>query len=205
MKILAVSDNRQPQFLNSEFLKQHYGHVEMLISCGDMDPDYLDFIASILSLPLYYVKGNHDHQYTSETPGGIDLHLRTAEYKGVVMAGMQGSIRYNKGDLQYSELEMTTRVLRMMPGLLARRIAKGYGVDIFAAHSPPRNINDGKDYAHRGFRAFRWLIRWGQPRYLIHGHVDLYDQRVPREAQFLKTSVVNINPSRVITIEDEAV
>ncbi|MBI5929298.1 MAG: hypothetical protein HY862_08325 [Chloroflexi bacterium] len=197
-----MSDNRQPQFLISEFLKQHYGDVGLLISCGDMDPDYLDFIASVLSLPLYYVRGNHDHHYTNDTPGGIDLHLRTAEYQGVLLAGMQGSIRYNKADLQYSDAEMYVRVLRMMPGLLARRMVKGYGVDIFAAHSPPRNINDTKDYAHRGFRAFRWLIRWGQPRYLIHGHVDLYDQRIPRETQFLKTRVVNINPSRVITIEE---
>lgn len=201
MKILAVSDNRLPQFLNSEFLKQHFSDVEILISCGDMDPDYLDFVASVLSLPLYYVKGNHDHHYSADTPGGIDLHLRTAEYNGVLMSGMQGSIRYNKGDLQYSDMEMSGKVLRMMPGLLARRMVKEYGVDVFAAHSPPRGVNDGKDYAHRGFRAFRWLIRWGRPRYLIHGHVDLYDQRIPRETQFFKTTVVNINPSRVITIE----
>lgn len=201
MKILAVSDNRQPQFLNSEFLRQHYSDMAMLLSCGDMDPDYLDFIASVLSLPLYYVKGNHDHNYTPDTPGGVNLHCRITEYKGVVLAGLEGSIRYNKSDLQYSDAQMTGNILRLMPGLLARRATKGYGVDVLTAHSPPRNINDAKDYAHRGFRSFRWLIRWGSPHYLLHGHVDLYDQRIPRETQFLKTTVVNINPSRVITIE----
>jgi Icc-related predicted phosphoesterase len=201
MKILAVSDNRLPQFLNAQFLNQHFADVEVLISCGDMDPDYLDFISTVLKIPLYYVRGNHDQNYTPDDPGGTDLHCRIAQYKGILMAGLEGSLRYNVGSLQYSEAEMTARILRILPRLLVRRWRYGVGVDLLATHSPPRNINDAEDRAHRGFRSFRWLMRWARPRYLIHGHVDIYDQRTPREMQYLRTSVININPSRVITIE----
>jgi Icc-related predicted phosphoesterase len=200
MKILAVSDQRLPQLNNAEFLRTHHHDVELLISCGDMDPEYLDFIASVLSVPLYYVRGNHDQRYTEDTPGGINVHRRILSYDKITIAGLEGSIRYNKGSIQYTEAEMTSHVLGLMPRFLMRRLFKGYGVDLLATHSPPRSINDLTDWAHRGFRSFRWLIRWGRPRYLIHGHIDLIDQRTPRETIYLRTRVININPSQVLTL-----
>jgi predicted phosphodiesterase len=200
MKILAVSDTHLPHFGNSEFLRQQYGDVMALVSCGDLDPDYLDYIASVLSLPLFFVRGNHDHRYTPGALGGVNLHRRIVYFEGVTLAGLEGSICYNYSGVQYTESKMAGFVLGMLPGLLWRRLLSGHGADVFVTHSPPLKINDAKDYAHRGFRSYRWLIRWGRPRYFIHGHVDLIDQRVPRETRFLRTSVVNINPSMVLDL-----
>lgn len=198
MKILAVSDRRLPQLTNVEFLRRQYGGVDVLVSCGDLDADYLDLIASVLFVPMFYVRGNHDTRYTSRSPGGVDLHHRVVDYNGVILVGLEGSIDYNRKGVQYSEATMTASVLRLMPMLLWHRARQGYGADFVVAHSPPRNVNDRSDHAHRGFRAFRWLLRWAVPRYLIHGHIDLNDRRVARETVFAKTRVVNINPVMVL-------
>lgn len=201
MKILAVSDISLPQFNNAEYLRRECSDVELLISCGDMDPEYLDVIASVLGVPLYYVRGNHDHRYNAERPGGINLHQRVVGYNGLTLAGLEGSIRYNQGDIQYTEFDMTMIISRLLPGLILRRLIKGYSVDLLVAHNPPRHIHDKTDWAHRGFRSFRWLMRLARPRYLLHGHVDRYDQRDPRETRFLKTNVINVNPSMLLTVE----
>ena len=46
---------------------------------------------------MFYVRGNHDEAYDSEPPGGINLHRQVVEYGGLVMAGLEGSIKYNRG------------------------------------------------------------------------------------------------------------
>lgn len=202
MKILAVSDKRQPHFLNPEFLRQHYGDVGMLVSCGDMDADYLDFISTVLNLPLFFVRGNHDTTYGDGSPGGVNLHRRIKVYQGVRMVGLEGSIRYNKDSgAQYTEGQMRWNIFQVLPTLLIARRKYGYSVDLIVTHSPPRHIHDREDNTHRGFKSFLWLLKWTRPRYLIHGHIDIYDQRTIRETHFHHTLVVNINPSRVLTIE----
>jgi Icc-related predicted phosphoesterase len=118
------------------------------------------------------------------------------------LLGLEGSIRYNEnGDAQYTETEMYRLILGLMPKLLVYRQLYKRGVDVIVTHSPPRHIHDKEDYSHRGFKAFRWLIKWARPRYFLHGHIDVYDNRQPRETLFHNTQVVNVNPSRVITLE----
>lgn len=201
LKILAVSDVELPQMRNAQYLLREYGDVDLLVSCGDMPVHYLDFLGSILSLPLYYVRGNHDTHYAYPNPGGDNLHLRFKKFRGISFAGLEGSICYNRGAVQYTEGEMTLSVLRMMPVMLANRLRRGYGVHVMVTHSPPKGIHDiPEDYAHRGFRAFRWLMRWGRPQYLIHGHVDTWDRRKQRETVYRATTVLNINPYMVLTL-----
>ncbi len=202
MKLLAISDQRLPKMQIASYLKEQYGDISAVISCGDMDPDYLNFIVTVLSVPLFYVRGNHDTNYTDDTPGGINLHMRTEKFDGLHLAGLEGSIRYNKGEPQYTQFDMYLNVLQMLPSLLLRRLLKGHGTDIMVCHSPPRYIHDLEDRAHQGFKALRWLIRLARPRYLIHGHVDIYDQRTSRETDFFGTRVININPSKLIEIEE---
>lgn len=200
MKILAISDQRLNKFDNSEFLRTQYADISAVVSCGDLDPDYLDFVVSVLNVQLLYVRGNHDHYDRFNKIGGINLHQKIVSQNGFSFAGLEGSISYNQSGVQYSEGAMANRVLAMLPALLLRRLLTGYGVDVFVAHSPPRDLNDASDYAHRGFRSFRWLIRWAQPRYFIHGHVDLYDQRVERRLQFYRTTIININPAMTLEL-----
>lgn len=199
VKLLAISDVELPKMRNAQFLLREYGDVDLLVSCGDMPVHYLDFIGSVLTLPLFYVRGNHDTGYKPPNPGGDNLHLRFRSFKGLTFAGLEGSLRYNDGAVQYTETEMMANVLRIMPRMLINRWRRGFGVHVMVVHSPPRHIHDiPEDYAHRGFRSFRWLMKWARPRYLLHGHVDTWDRRKTRKTVFESTTVININPYMVL-------
>ncbi|MCY3779767.1 MAG: metallophosphoesterase [Chloroflexi bacterium] len=201
MKILCVSDTEMPQLHNAANLRRQYSDIGMVVSCGDMRPHYLDFITSIIGAPLFYVRGNHDEIYADEPPGGIDLHGQVVEFGGITMAGLEGCIRYNKGEIQYTQMQMHGKVLSLGPAILWNRWARRRHIDLFVTHSPARDIHDGKDFAHRGFDSFRNFMRWFRPRYMLHGHVHTWDRRKTVRTQFESTCVLNINPSIVLDLE----
>ncbi len=203
MKILAISDNVLPQLENTQNLRRTYSDAELLLSAGDMPAPYLDLIATTLNLPVFYVKGNHDTQYEPGSPGGDDLNGRVLRYKGLSFAGLEGSPRYNREPLQYSEGEMLLMVLRLAPKLLWRRLRYGYGVDVMVTHAPPRDIHDRSDRAHRGFQSYRLLLNLYHPRYLLHGHVDTWDNRKPTVTEYNGSTIININPVKMLTFGKE--
>lgn len=201
MKILAVSDVVVPQMQDVGYLRRSFSDIELVISCGDMPSSYLDFIVSALNVPLYFVRGNHDEAYTVGSPGGDNLHRRIYRRNGLAFFGLEGSINYNYGSIQYTEFAMFRMILPALPLLVIRRFVKGHGIDVLVTHSPPKGIHDADDRAHRGFRSFRTLMRLSRPRYLIHGHVDTWDSRKPSQTVFGITTVININPYKLLTIE----
>jgi Icc-related predicted phosphoesterase len=203
MKILAIRDHRLPEMLNQEFLRQNYADVNFIISCGDMEASYLEFVSSVLNLPLFYVRGNHDERYEDGSPGGQDLHMSFQTYEGVTMVGLEGSMYYNGKNVQYTEIGMFLKVIQLLPRLLWRRFRVGYGVDYLVTHSPPHGIHDRSDVAHRGFRSFLWLMRLSKARYLIHGHCDIWDRRTQIETQYDQTRVININPKRLLDDQND--
>lgn len=204
MKILTVSDTVMPQLENSANLRRRYNDIDLILSCGDMPPAYLDFISTVLGRPLLYVRGNHDERYDQSPPGGIDLHESFFEYKGVTFVGLEGCIRYNKGKIQYTQSEMYRKVMRMAPRMKFEQLRRGHPIDFFVAHSPPRGIHDIEDdYPHRGFNAFLGFMSWYRPRYLLHGHVHTWDRRKDVETRYKDTLVMNINPYTVIEVEPQ--
>lgn len=204
MKILCVSDIEAPQLHSAVNLRRQYSDIDLIVSCGDMPPGYLDFISTIISVPMFYVRGNHDEIYKDDPPGGIDLHGRVVEYKGLTLAGLEGSIRYNAGEIQYTQLQMHGMVLRLGPKILWNRVIGSQGVDLFVTHSPARNIHDGSDFAHRGFDSFINFLKWYRPRYMLHGHVHTWDRRKVVRTQFRSTCVLNINPFTVLELEPQS-
>ena len=54
---------------NAAHLRRRYHDVDVLVSCGDMPASYLEYITSVLSIPLLYVRGNHDTNYDERPPG----------------------------------------------------------------------------------------------------------------------------------------
>jgi Icc-related predicted phosphoesterase len=204
MKILCVSDNVIPQLEDASVMRRQYSDVDLCVSCGDMPASYLEYIVAILNVPLFYVRGNHDLDYAEGRPGGENLHQRVVTYRGLRFAGFEGSIRYNQGNVQYSDLDMSLMVLQMAPRMwLARRF--GRKLDVLVAHSPPWGIHDiPTDKAHRGFRGLRRAIRWFHPRYYLHGHVHTWDNRKTTETEFGDCTVLNINPVRVLTVDERS-
>ncbi len=200
MKILCVSDLVTSQLENAAHLRRRYHDIDLVVSCGDMPSAYLDFITSVLSVPLFYVRGNHDTMYDERPPGGDDLHRRIITHKGITFVGLEGSMRYNNAPIQYSENDMSWEVNRLLIPL-KMSAAQGRKVDVFVTHSPPRGIHDLPDKPHTGFKSFIRFIDWFHPRYLLHGHVHNYDNRAETETQYRETCVINVYPFKVLEIE----
>lgn len=203
MKILAVTD-KVVDIIYSPRLAERFRDIDLVVSCGDLPYSYLEFIVSTLNVPCFYVHGNHDcSEHTSfgtvlTSPGGwVNLDRRTVYYRGIIIGGLEGSIRYKPGPHQYTEAEMRLRMWSMVPALLVNRVLYGRYVDILITHSPPFGIQDGPDRAHRGFKTFLTFMIYFRPRYLLHGHQHLYGLEQNR-TRFLDTEVINVYPYQVI-------
>lgn len=202
VKILCVSDTVMAPLENAANLRRRYNDIDLILSCGDMPAAYLDFISTILGKPMMFVRGNHDEMYDQTPPGGIDLHENFVEFQGLTFIGLEGSIKYNKGVIQYNQFEMHQKVVSLAPRLRWRRWRKGHGVDVFVAHSPARGIHDIEDdFPHRGFDSFINFMDWYRPRYMLHGHVHTWDRRNATETQYKDTLIMNINPYTVLEID----
>ncbi len=205
MKILCVSDTVMPQMESAANLRRRYSDIELIVSCGDLPSVYLEFITSVLNVPLFYVRGNHDERYIHEPPGGEDLHQRYIHYRGLTFYGLEGSIRYNKAPIQYTDRQMAQMVWGAWPHLSFRKWRNGspHAVDILVTHSPPKGIHDADDLPHHGFKALLRFMEWYRPRYMLHGHVHTWDRRNTTETKYLDTYIMNINPVTVIDVEPE--
>ncbi len=202
MRILTLSD-QVVEALHGPTLAQHAHGVELVLSCGDLPADYLEYIVSILNVPLLYVMGNHagDGGEKPFPEGCENIHARTVEHKGLLIAGLEGSMRYNdRPQFQYTENEMRAQVAALTPALMVNRARYGRYLDILIAHSPPYQIHDGADLAHHGFKSFVWFMDHYQPRYLIHGHVHVYDNRAETITQYGATTVVNAYGYKILDV-----
>lgn len=67
MKILAVSDVESPYYWDY-FEQTKLDGIDLILACGDLDPEYLSFLATFSRGPLLYVHGNHDAKYAEIPP-----------------------------------------------------------------------------------------------------------------------------------------
>lgn len=210
MRILAVSDRVVDQLYRSD-VKSQFPDVGLLVGCGDLPFYYLDFLVSSFDVPLVYVLGNHDEglQYTadgrtlSRATGGVDVHGRVVQYKGLIIAGLEGSMRYRpQRTLMYTENEMRYQVIRLIPRLLLNLVKFGRALDILVTHSPPYGIHDMSDLPHTGFKIFHKFITAFRPRYLLHGHVHVYRQDTVCVTKVEETYVVNVYPYRLLDFDE---
>ena len=131
MKILAIADV-ESKYLWDYFEKSKLEGIDLIISCGDLDPRYLSFLATFTSAPVLYVHGNHDDKYERIPPEGcICIDDKIYVHEGVRILGLGGSMRYKPGEHQYTEWEMRRRVFKLFPKLVWRR-----GFDILVTHAP---------------------------------------------------------------------
>ncbi|MDX9898484.1 MAG: metallophosphoesterase [Spirochaetia bacterium] len=218
MKILCVSDIVDP-LVDSIGIKERFGDVELVLGAGDLPMAYLSYIVSALNRPVLFIFGNHNlndltyyrpnpdtrprpsHDYGKDS-GASYVGFRMRKESGLIVLGLGGSLRYNKGKNQFTQAEMWLYILAKVPALLINRLIFGRAVDIVLTHAPPRGIHDRPDPCHRGFDAFLWLMRVFKPRYLVHGHVHLYDSRDQRISEFRSTTIINAYGFYVIDTGD---
>ena len=132
MRILAIADTEE-RALSEHFDPKRWGVIDLIISCGDLDPEYLDLVVSRLNVPLLYVRGNHDTGYQERPPGGCEnIDGRVRRFGGLRIAGLEGSRWYGGRGIEVSDREMAWRAFR-----LRVKILLAGGIDILVTHAPP--------------------------------------------------------------------
>jgi len=221
MKVLCVADHIDPLVYSTQ-VKKRFGEVELVLGAGDLPLEYYSFIVSSLNVPLLFVYGNHnlgqldfyqrklpDQMRNMEDPlkernavGATFLEDRHHRHGKLLVAGLGGSMRYNEGEHQFTEFQMMLRILKLAPRLWWNRLVYGRYLDILLTHAPPRGIHDKADKPHWGFKAFLTFMKWFHPKYLIHGHIHLYELNEVRRTTYLKTEVVNCYDHLVLDVAD---
>lgn len=102
MKILAISDE-VVESLYSPRVRQQFRDVDLVIGCGDLPFYYLEYIVTMLDVPLYYVPGNHDKSeqflsdgriiHRAEGCEGLDCRAATITAKEAPLAAQRGGDR----------------------------------------------------------------------------------------------------------------
>ena len=207
MKILCISDHIDP-LIYTNSIRQRFADVDIVLSAGDLPLDYLDFIVSSLNKPMFFVFGNHhlneynkykgtQDAYSDFEPaipsgcGAVHVGTKVIYQEGLIIAGLGGCMRYNGEQNQYTEFQMKLEILKLLPALIFNRLFRGRFIDILLTHASPKGIHDKEDLCHLGFKSFLMFMRRFKPRYLVHGHIHLYDLSEVRTTKYLDTLVVN--------------
>ncbi|MBN1897428.1 MAG: metallophosphoesterase [Spirochaetes bacterium] len=201
MKILLISDVISPVIYSSNLRDDpRFKNIDLVIGTGDLPFDYYDFIASNLNVPLLHVFGNHVLMEDEKKPSFINLDNRVKITHRTIIAGFEGSKRYNRGRHQYSEAEMKFKILKMIPRLIWNRIIHGRYLDILVTHAPPYGFGIPTDPAHQGFKIFLKFIERFKPKYVIHGHIHIYDSNRYRINEYKGAKIINAYNYRILEI-----
>ncbi|MGN0373599.1 MAG: metallophosphoesterase [Enterocloster sp.] len=188
MNIMVMADH-ESKILYDYYDPERMKDIDLIISCGDLAPEYLSFFATLCHAPVLYVRGNHDNKYEHRPPEGcICIEDDIYNFHGIRIMGLGGSMQYiPEAQNQYTERQMCRRIRKMFWKLLRNR-----GFDILVTHAPAYQLNDMEDLPHRGFRVFRRLMEKYRPKLFLHGHVHAnYGGQFKRRDVFGNTVVIN--------------
>lgn len=218
-RVLVVADEISPVIYDAGVRRMR---PDLVLGAGDLPWDYLEFLSSMLDVPVAFVPGNHDPAV--EAPhsgfrgwltsnglpaedarplGCVNVDESVVDIAGLRIAGLGGSLRYNDGPNQYTQEEFSRRARRLLK-LVGKR---GGGVDVLLTHAPPRGLGDGEDPPHQGFEALHDLITGLRPAWHLHGHIHPYGHPQP-DRHVGETTIRNVVPYKLMEItaaEDAAV
>ena len=196
MKIMVMAD------VESGYIWDHYQPgmlrgIDLIISCGDLNPQYLSFVETFANVPLLYVRGNHDGIYDETPPGGgTCIDGKIVSFGGLRIMGLGGCMRFREGKDNYTESEMNRRIRRMAPALL-----RAGGIDILMTHAPAKGYGDLPDLPHEGFAAFDRLLEKRRPAWMLHGHVHASYGRIRMEHLHpCGTRIINVSGYRILEL-----
>lgn len=234
MKLLAVSDT-PVQSLENMVLgsKSKLKTVEMIVSCGDLDKHYIEFLVDGLNQELFFVNGNHlcchekegfsDEYYYDDIlekiklfkekkafriAGKKDLHGRIVLHKNYYIIGFGGSKWYGGRSNEFSEKQMAAIVRRVIRKLkiymLRDKLLKKQKKDVIViSHAPVRGIHDLPDACHSGFECFKEAIKNISPVVWLHGHIHLSDNSKNQVTVSGATTVVNVSGYKFINLSKD--
>lgn len=198
MRILVVADEECKYFWDY-YQPGRLKEFDLMLSCGDLKPEYLSFLVTMGRAPLLYVHGNHDTIYAKRPPEGcVCIEDQVFRYGDLRITGLGGCRKYSGGPHQYTEKQMEKRIRR-----LRWKLFRSGGTDIVLTHSPVRDYGDADDLPHRGFEAFWPFLEKYRPEFLFHGHVHMnYGHDLSRKELYGDTTLINCYERFVIDLPE---
>ncbi|TIC87588.1 metallophosphoesterase [Nocardioides sp. GY 10113] len=214
VRVLAIADEEAPDL--------HAGALrdlapDLVLSAGDLNWDYVEYVASAVDAPVAFVPGNHEPAIprvkqtrngtyvcdgiVCDAPrphGAVNADRSVLEIAGLRIAGLGGCVRYREGPHQYTQQQY-----RRLARRLARRARRAGPVDVLLTHAPPFGMGDGDDRPHEGIEALRDAIEILQPTWHLHGHIHPYGHPKP-DRQLGGTTIRNVIPWRMLEITPRA-
>ena len=186
MRILTVADE-ESKGLYDYYRPGKLDGFDLIIACGDLSVEYLEFLVTMANCPLVYVLGNHDEKHKRKPTGCICAEDKVVEVNGLRILGFGGSYKYRDGKYMFTEKQMENRIRKKWLS-----IKKRGGIDVLITHAPARHLNDLETIPHRGFECFNRVLDKYQPRLCVHGHVHRsYCNKLPQICKRGETLVVN--------------
>lgn len=198
MRILAVSDI-ESKYIWDHFDPEPFRDVDVIISCGDLKPEYLSYLVTMIPAQLLYVHGNHDGNYRKRPPLGCEnIDGRLISFMGLRILGLGGCRNpLPVKEHEYTDDQMWKRYLRLRP--LIRRSG---GLDILVSHAAGVGLGDGTDPYHVGFEALRHIVEFYEPKLHLFGHRHTGGNPVARDSIFVhgETTMINATGYRIIDV-----
>lgn len=202
IRILAVADEIDPS-LWGHLDREALGPLDLLVSSGDLPPDYLSYLEGSLRVPFVFVMGNHDLDEAWARAAARLLPARKSGARlteaagvGIALLDWPGPDRIRTRSQDRIAWRQALR-LWLSVTLGARR------PEIVVSHVAPDQVLDPRDVYHRSFAAYRWLARRLRPALWLHGHTT--PASVPeRVTQLGQTTSVNVTGAYLIELERAA-
>ncbi|MBN1622261.1 MAG: metallophosphoesterase [Endomicrobiales bacterium] len=218
MKILAVSD------VSSQSLENYVAHsskklkkLDIIVSCGDLDKQYLEYLADGIGRDLFFIHGNHVQRAKEEDgkilryiAGSEDLHGRAQVYNDYIIVGFGGSKWYGGKGYEYKEKEMVKvvkKVIRKVKWIRFKdKIIRRKKKEIIAiSHAPMYKIHDQPDVCHTGFKCFHDFVKAVSPVLWLHGHVHIPDTHKNQVTVLHNTTILNVFGYKFVNVGRDSI
>jgi uncharacterized protein len=198
IRLLAASDEPDPT-LDHAINREQLGHIDAVIGCGDLEPDYLSFLGDAFHAPITYVRGNHDRGGAWARPQRVPVPTnsgRLVDVSGITVVPLEWP-GLGQDHAQRDELRAWLDVFRAEAGLFRR----GHSRPILViSHAPPRGIGDAvTDPYHLGYAGYRWLLERRRPPLWLHGHTNPASVKDWRDS-FGSSIVANVTGSTLVEL-----
>lgn len=172
IRFLAASDEPDPA-LEHEVNRLALEPIDGVIGCGDLEPDWLSFLADAFHAPLVYVRGNHDRGGAWDARHGVPVPLgagASTTLAGIAIGGLEWPGLREHGNQRRTGLAWVHAVRLALHAFTARLRGRMEPV-LMISHAPPAGAGDSAtDTYHLGFPAYRWLMERLRPPLWLHGH-----------------------------------
>ena len=201
IRLLAASD--EPDLtLDHAINREQLGHIDAVIGCGDLEPDYLGFLGDAFHAPITYVRGNHDRGGAWARPAPVPIPTtsgRLVDVNGITVVPLEWP-GLGQDQAQRDELRAWLDVLRAEAGLYRRGVRAGTTPVLVISHAPPRGIGDAvTDPYHLGYAGYRWLLERRRPPLWLHGHTNPASVNDWRDS-FGSSLVANVTGSTLVEL-----